>query len=76
MVGHEIADELLQNHVSSSKKELFASEKVSLLEESLLTAKNPAIICACSVIRAGCREKHWDLSPSAKPNQIREYIKN
>lgn len=60
MVGHEVAEQVLQNSFWPSK-EAFAPEKTSLLQESLLTTGNPAIICAYSAIRAGCR-KHRNQS--------------
>lgn len=75
MAGHEVADEFSQNNLSSSKEEAFASEKAGLLEESLLTAGNPAIICACSVTGGGCRKTQGSISISQNKNQIRKYIK-
>lgn len=74
VVGHEVAEQVLQNSSWPSEEEAFAPEKSSLLEESLLTAGNPAIIRAYSVIRAGCRKTQESISMS-RQNQIKPHTK-
>jgi len=74
LVGHEVAEQVLQNSSWPSKAEALLQKKSSLLGEGLLTAGNPAIICAYSLIRAGYRKTQESISVS-RQNQIKQYIK-